>query len=156
MGRRIMRRVSGIALCGAAVALVCSLALAVEPLIIDDYEKGAANRLGGRSNTYVSAPSRALAKKTDKEAHAGTSALMIKYDKKNQGGPYGQGGWCGYYTLLKVGARYFDATEYRALTFWIKGSKGGENFVMGAADRHWDQVGDSVKSEPINKYLTEG
>ncbi len=156
MGRRMMRQAAGIGLCTIAVALSCALALAAEPLLIDDYEAGAANRLGGRSNTYVSAPSRALAMKTDKEAHAGKSALMIKYDKKNQGGPYGQGGWCGYYTLLKVGSRYFDATEYRALTFWIKGSRGGENFVLGAADRHWEQVGDSVKSEPIGKYLAEG
>ena len=27
---------------------------------------------------------------------------------------------------------------------------------MGVADEHWQEVGDSVKSEPIDKYLPEG
>ncbi|MBI3333025.1 MAG: hypothetical protein HYZ93_02915, partial [Candidatus Omnitrophica bacterium] len=124
-----------------------------DSLLIDDFESGSANKLGGRSNTYVQEPSRALALRVKEQAHAGAGALMLKYDKKGTGGPYDSGGWCGYYTLLNPGKRTFDATPYRAITFWVKGAAGGENFVVGVADQHWDEVGDSVKSEPIGKYL---
>ena len=124
-------------------------------LLIDDFE-GSANKLGGRSNTYVQEPSRALALKTKDQFHAGAAGLMIKFDKKAKGGPYDSGGWCGYYTLLKTGSRCFDATPYQAISFWVKGTTGDENFVVGVSDKHWDEVGDSVKSEPIGKYLPSG
>ncbi len=126
------------------------------PLLIDDFEAETNNKLGGRSNTYVMEPSRALALRVKDQAHAGKGALVLKYDKKSKGGPYDSGGWCGYYTLLKSGARYFDATPFSAISFWVKGTTGEENFVVGVADRHWDEVGDSVKSEPIGKYLAGG
>ena len=131
-------------------------AFSIEPLVVDDFEQGTMNKLGGRCNTYVMEPSRALALRIKEQHHAGTGALMIKYDKKAIGGPHDSGGWCGYYTLLKTGARYFDATPYQAITFWVKGATGEENFVVGVADQHWDEVGDSVKSEPIGKYLPSG
>ncbi len=144
---------------------VCVLVLALgiqhgfsgraEALLIDDFE-GASNKLGGRSNTYVQEPSRALAVRVKEQPHQGQGALMIKYDKKAKGGPYDSGGWCGYYTLLKTGSRYFDGTQYQSITFWVRGATGQENFVIGLADHHWDEVGDSVKSEPIGKYLPEG
>lgn len=126
------------------------------PMVVDDFESGSVNKVGGKSNTYVQEPSRALALPVKENAHDGKGALMIKFDKKAKGGPYDSGGWCGYYTLLKSGARYFDATPYKNFTFWVKGETGNENFVLGVADQHWDQVGDSVKSEPIGKYLSAG
>jgi len=125
-------------------------------LLIDDFEEGATNKLGGRANQYVMEPSRALALRVKEQTKNGAGALMLKYDKKAKGGPHDTGGWCGYYTLLKTGSRYFNATPYTALTFWVKGETGNENFVVGVADRHWDEVGDSVNSEPIGKYLEAG
>ena len=147
---------------GAAVVFFLSIVgirgtvFSAEPLLVDDFETGSANKLGGRSNTYVMEPSRALALRVKDQFHAGSGGLMIKYDKKANGGPNDTGGWCGYYTLLKSGTRYFDATSYQAITFWVKGATGEENFVVGVADQHWDEVGDSVKSEPIGKYLAAG
>ena len=126
------------------------------PALIDDFEDQPANKVGGRSGTYVMAPSRALAVKVTEGVHGGAKALMIKYDKKAKGGPYDSGGWCGYYTLVKSGPRTFDATMYQALTFWVKGAAGDENFMIGLADKHWDEVGDSVKSEAIGAYLPAG
>ncbi len=123
--------------------------------VIDDFE-GSANKIGGRSNTYVQEPSRALALRVKEQVHEGAGALMVKYDKKAKGGPYDSGGWCGYYTLLKAGSRYFDATTFQMITLWVKGMTGNENFVIGVSDRHWDEVGDSVKSEEIGKYLPAG
>lgn len=94
--------------------------------------------------------------RTTDQHSGGTSALMLKYDKKGTGGPYDAGGWCGYYTQVKSGRQYFDAAPYTTLTLWVKGARGGENFMIGLADRHWDAVGDSVKSEPIGQYLPVG
>lgn len=125
-------------------------------LMIDNFDKPT-NELGGRAAVYQKAPSRALSLQTPSEYYGpGGKSLMLKYDKQGEGGPYGSGGWCGYYTLVKKGANYLDATGYKAITFYVKGSKGGENFKIGVADRHWDRVGDSVKSEDIGKYLPEG
>lgn len=120
---------------------------------VDHFEKSV-NAMGGRTSTYEQAPSKAMAIQTEKE-HVGPAgkSLAIKYDKQNTNGPRGEGGWCGYYSILKVGQKYFDATPYTKLTFWVKGEKGGENFKIGMADRHWEQVGDSVKSEEIGTYL---
>lgn len=139
------------------LALILSLqgTAGAATLLVDDFE-GASNKVGGRSNTYVMAPSRALALQTDKDVKSGSKALMLRYDKRPKGGPYDSGGWCGYYTLLKSGPRYFDATAYQSLTFWVKGAEGTENFVVGLADKHWDDVGDSVKSEAIGTYLLGG
>jgi len=125
------------------------------PLVVDDFETPA-NKLNGRSNTYVQEPSRALQVRTKDAFHGGAASLMLKYDKKGKGGPYDSGGWCGYYTQVKSGQQLFDATAYTKLTFWVKGAAGGECFMVGVADRHWDEVGDSVKSEAIGAYLPGG
>ena len=138
-------------------AALCSLPSAfAATLLIDDFEEGSSNKLGGRSNTYVQEPSRSLALRVKEQARSGAGALMLKYDKKAKGGPYDSGGWCGYYTLLNPGRRYLDATPYKSLSFWVKGATGDENFVVGVADQHWDEVGDTVKSEPVGKYISGG
>ena len=137
------------------LSLCSARAFAAPAVVIDDFEDQMANKIGGRFNAYMQAPSKSLAIKSE-GAHGGTKALMVKYDKKGKGGPYDSGGWCGYYTLVKSGPRYFDATPYQSLTFWVKGGSGNENFMVGLADKHWDEVGDSVKSEEIGKYIPSG
>lgn len=135
---------------------IARLACAAEPFLIDDFEKEG-NLAGGRSNTYEKEPSRALAMRVSEQHFGDTGrALMVKYDKKAEGGPYGTGGWCGYYTMLRTGGRFFDVTPYKAITFQVKGEKAGENFKVGFSDRHWEELGDSIKSEEIGKYLPEG
>jgi len=143
--------------------------------LIDDYESGSiTNLMGGKTNVYVKAPSKAMMSfRKDSRNGAPTTALMLKFDKKNEGGPFDSGGWCGYYTLLKKahpavyleqGATaaeaeeevYFDASAYRSITMWVKAGEGKANFVIGVADAHWDKIGDSVKSEEIGKYLPAG
>ncbi len=49
-----------------------------------------------------------------------------------------------------------DGRSYKAIVFWVRGEKGDENFVVGLSDRHWDKIGDSVKSEEIGTYLPAG
>jgi len=158
--RRLLRAFRALAMTGFMFSLTAQGARVTPAfagaVVIDDFEDQTANKVGGRSNTYVMAPSRALAVKVTEGAHGGAKALMIKFDKKDKGGPYDSGGWCGYYTLVKSGPRFFDATPYKSITFWVKGAAGDEKFAVGLSDKHWDEVGDSVKSEEIGKYLPAG
>lgn len=164
-------------LCWSLVTGYWSLAFA-EPgrLLVDDFEgEEMRNRLGGRTNVFQKAPSKAMvSRRSDTIEGRKTNVLLLRFDKQNEGGPHGMGGWCGWYTLLKqpshlvapeAGApeateespeTYLDGAGYKAITFWIRGDQGGENFMVGLADRHWDKVGDSVKSEEIGRYLPSG
>jgi len=142
---------------GFAIALAFANMAFAEVKMIDNFEQSGQNLLGGRCSVYQQEPSRVLFKKEQMERNLKQdSALMIKYDKKSEGGPYGSGGWCGYYTIVKTGNLYLDASPYKNLTFWVKGAKGDENFKVGFADRHWDSIGDSVKTEQIGAYIKAG
>lgn len=125
--------------------------------LVDDFTgEEVRNKIGSRANVYVRPPSRVMiSKKDDVINGAKKKALMIRYDKKNSGGPNGMGGWCGYYTLIKneKTGQYLDGTTYKYITFWVKGEKGDEDFMVGLADEHWDKIGDSLKSEEIGTYL---
>ncbi len=129
----------------------------VEPQLIDNFDKQG-NVFGGRSSTYVKEPSAVRARRNNKVFRGERgSSLELKYKKVTEGGPYGKGGWCGYYSVIKSGPReYFDASGYTYLTFWVKGKKGGENFKVGLADQVWEQREDSMKSEQIGEYLPAG
>ena len=168
-------------------------------LMVDDFEgEEIKNKLGGRANVFQKAPSKALvSRREDTVEGKKTHVLLLRYDKENEGGPYGMGGWCGYYTSLKKPAHlvapadgappagaiqpagqravpaldsapgaaavpeqseeeYLDGSAYKAITFWVRGEKGDEHFMVGLSDRHWDKIGDSVKSEEIGKYVPAG
>jgi len=145
-------------------------------LVVDDFEGSETkNKLGNRANVFIKAPSKAMVSIREEAVGSGQKShvLMVRYEKKKAGGPFDSGGWCGYYTLLKsppalvaptaddpnpkpAEEQYLDASGYKALTFMVRGEKGDENFVIGLSDRHWDKVGDSVKSQEIGKYLPAG
>jgi len=127
-----------------------------EPFKIDSFDR-ATNRLGGKTGHYAKEPSRALALRTEGEFYGDSGkALLLKYDKKGEGGPYGNGGWCGYYNQVRKGQTFFDASAYQSITFYVKGAEGGENFKVGVADKEWYEIDDSVKSADIGNYLPEG
>ena len=146
-----------------------------EPLLIDDFEGSETkNNLDNRANVFLKAPSKAMVSRRQESINGHLSTvLLLRYEKQQSGGPYDGGGWCGYYTLLKspgalvapteenpdpgpIDEQFLDASAYSMITFWIKGEKGDENCVIGLSDRHWDRVGDSVKSQEIGEYLPEG
>ena len=145
------------------------------PLVVDDFEGGEIkNKIGNRANVFVKAPSKVMVSRREETVDGKKShVLLVKYEKQNSGGPFDSGGWCGYYTLLKSPPalvaptpdnpnppaqeeQYLDGSSYKAMTFWVRGEKGDENFVVGLSDRHWDRIGDSVKSQEVGKYLPSG
>lgn len=130
-------------------------------VLIDDFDEPSKfNKLGLITNVYMMPPSRAMITFAKVERNGQDSiALKIRYKRATEGGPYDKGGWCGYYTTLKeqsnAGTRYFNAKKYDYITFWVRGEEGGENFVLGVADRHWDIAGDSLKSREVINFVPE-
>ena len=129
---------------------------ASDALVIDSMDDVVKNSLGGRNSTYLQAPSRAAFTKADEYGKNG-GGLKITYELKNEGGPRGDGGFCGYYTVVKKGTDGFlDASQYKYVTFWVKGDKGDEKFKIGVADKMYETMDDSVKSQEIGTYLPAG
>ncbi len=129
----------------------------IESKLIDNFDKQG-NTFGGRSSTYMEQPSGIMARRTDEVFYGNSGkSLELRYKKANEGGKFGTGGWCGYYSVIKTGPRqFFDASGYKYLTFYVKGEKGGENFKIGMADEVWEQREDSMKSDQIGAYLKDG
>lgn len=165
---------------GRGLAAVAALLLAwgaspASAILVDNFEGAdiVRNTIGNRANVFLRQPSKAMAgRRLEIIEGQRTRILMLRYDRRTMGGPFDSGGWCGYYTLLKtakavpgtgmrpelpgaVSEEYFDASDFHAITFWVRGREGNENFVVGVADRHWDRVGDSVKSQPVGHYLPQ-
>jgi hypothetical protein len=123
---------------------------------VDRFED-AANLLGGKGGPYAKQPSKIEASRVD-GASLGRNGKVLKLDfeKQGQGGPYGNGGWCGYAISLGPGGKPFDASKHLKLVFWLRGQTGGENFKLGLADVQWARQGDSIKSEDIVHYVAGG
>lgn len=133
----------------------------VKACVLDNFEKPSRyNLLRGITNVYQMAPSRVMMSTvSDTRDGVKTNVLKLKFLVAAEGGPLGKGGWCGYYTSLKdvrkKGKNYFSAVNYTYLTLWVRGETGGENFVVGLADKHWEFAGDTVKANQIITYLPE-
>lgn len=91
-------------------------------ILVDDFEVGSTqglfaerkNRLDAFQGTWAKRPSyTVITKVPDSKPGRSGKVLRIEYGKR--------GGWCGWYTLLNG----INVLEYNALTFWIKGEKGG-------------------------------
>ena len=120
-------------------------------LLLDNFDHSDLNLLGRKTNVYKRLPSLCVASRLPEARHgAGGRGLRLTYDKQ-------AGGWCGYYTLLnQIDGAYFDLTPYKAVSFMVRGTAGGETFEIGMADRNWLTIGDSVKAGPSERYLPRG
>lgn len=116
-------------------------------ITLDDFSVKDQNKLGGRTAVYVKKPSEI---KLDWVKEKDRNVLKIDFDKREEG-------WCGGYTILKdADGNYFDASDYKAIIFKVKGQNGGEKFEIGLADRKWEEKEDSVKSGEVSDYLNTG
>ena len=81
-------------------------------LFIDRMDNMRRNEIGGRNSVYLQPPSRVSFSKSDRHGRTeGNAGLKISYDKKNEGGPRDDGGFCGFYTTVKLGRDgYLDAS----------------------------------------------
>ncbi len=120
-------------------------------LVADNFDHSDVNLLGQKCGTYKKLPSacRGSRVETPRWGRSGRS-LRLEYDRKGTG-------WCGYYTLLnQIDGKFFDLSRYDAVSFMVRGERGGETFELGMADRNWINIGDSLKAGAVSKYLPGG
>lgn len=123
-------------------------------LLVDDFEKGQSsgvfyerkNSIGGYQGTWARRPSYSIITKlAEAKDPVRGKFLSIEYKK--------EAGWAGWYTLLNDA----DTSNYNALTFWIKGAKGGEKFDIGLTDARMQELQiDAVYAGPIDLFLPVG
>ncbi len=120
-------------------------------LLLDNFDHSALNLLGRKANAYKRLPSVcAFSRVAEPRRGSEGRSLRLEWAKQTTG-------WCGYYTLLnQIDGEYFDLSGYKEVRFWVRGSKGGETFEIGMADKSWLTIGDSVKAGSIEKYLAGG
>ena len=122
--------------------------------LIDDFNSGIQNRLGGYRNSYQKAPSFADAMRVP-QARYGVQGLGLRLiaDREESGFC---GFWIHFFDMRAQNRRYLDASEYHFLSFWVKGAEGGETFSVRLADDRWIAKEDSVDFGDIEKFLPGG
>jgi len=123
----------------------------IHPLLIDNFDQGntigpfyeRTTSIGGYQGTWAKRPSWSLIRKSNKikRGERGYS-LLILWDN--------YAGWCGWYTVLNG----LDASDYNALTFWVKGWQGAERFDIGLKDSLMQEHEiDAKYAGPITVFL---
>jgi len=120
---------------------------------VSSFDFGNTNRLGGYFNVFRKEPSNARA--SLQAGPDGRLGLTLDFVKT-------PAGFCGVWTHLfdfKLSAgqrRYFDATPFSLLTFWIRGQTGTEHILLKASDARWERLGDAQPIGEAAAFLAQG
>ncbi len=134
--------------------LTLNVVAAERVLVVDRFDDDVQNQLGGYRNSFDAAPSHAtiLRDTTVRRGPVGRS-LRITAVKKNEGFC---GAWIHLFDMNSDEPRYLNATRFRFLSFWVKGSRGGERFKIKLADRRWVEKEDALELADVGRVLPRG
>ncbi|MBI2478763.1 MAG: hypothetical protein HYV60_09060, partial [Planctomycetia bacterium] len=123
-------------------------------VLIDDFNDGVQNELGGYRNTFAAEPSSVSAMRVDDVFHgSGGRSVRIAANRADRG-------YCGYwihfFDMRAVEKRYFDASRFAYLSCWVRGAEGGEDFLIKLADERWIVKQDSVAFGQASQLLAVG
>ncbi|MCA9142952.1 MAG: hypothetical protein H6823_15845 [Planctomycetaceae bacterium] len=153
------RRFGGPRITWIVVAIVCSLhanlARAESPwVLVDDFNDGVQNELGGYRSTFAAEPSSVAAMRVD-DVFRGREGRSVRIAAERA-----ESGFCGYwihfFDMRAVEKTYFDAARYEYLSFWVRGAEGGEDFLIKLADERWITKQDSVTFAQASHLLPKG
>ena len=120
---------------------------------VSNFEFGNTNRLGGYFSGFERTPSSARASlQTGPDGRRGLTLDFLNLPS----------GFCGMWTHLfdfKLPAeqrRYFDASGFSVLTFWIRGQNENERILLKAADARWERKGDAPAIGEAASFLAQG
>jgi len=126
--------------------------------LVDNFDAGIQNRLGGYRNAFFREPSFAEARR--ERGDAPTSAPTGRGRVLRLSGQRGESGFCGtwvhLYDMRSREASYFDASSWDFLTFWIRGDAGGESVRVKIADARWHAKEDSMPIGLCDEFLSAG
>ena len=122
--------------------------------VVDDFSEPVQNRLGGLRDVYQAQASSAKLQRSQ-EIYRGQSgaSLCIQADKRAEGFC---GAWIHFFDMRQAQRKYFDATPFAYLSFWVKGQAGGEVFTIKLADQNWIQKEDSISIGDTRQFLLRG
>ncbi|MFW2478910.1 MAG: hypothetical protein ACN4GF_02095 [Lentimonas sp.] len=127
---------------------------APEALMMADFNKGNQNALGGYFNRFERDPSKATVGLT-RAVFLGDNgkSMEVRAQRHLEGFC---GAWIHFFDFRIEDRKYFDASPYAYLSFWVKGEKGGEKFSVKIADKRLIEIEDSAHIGCITKYLPDG
>ncbi|MBC8351658.1 MAG: hypothetical protein H8E66_06695 [Planctomycetes bacterium] len=151
MSGRLRRQI----VCAVSLLLFASRVCAESPsVLIDNFDDGVQNELGGYRSTFAAAPSTVSAMRVaDIARGAGGRSVRIAADRADRG-------FCGYWIHLfdmrAIERRYYDASRFAYLSLWVRGAEGGEDFLIKLADERWISKQDSVTFAQASHVLRDG
>ena len=126
----------------------------VKLLLVDDFEGGQQNKLGGFHEKYQAGDSVAvIARDANVRRGKSGSSLSVQADRRITGYC---GVWLQFFNFRAPQRQYFDARPFVYLSFWVKGQVGGEQFTVKLADGKWIEKDDSLPVGDIRRFLPKG
>lgn len=126
--------------------------------LVDDFDDGIQNRLGGYRNAFFRQPSVAEARR--ERGDALSTAPTGRGRVLRLSGRRGDSGFCGtwvhLYDMRSRQPAYFNASSWNFLTFWIRGDAGGESIRLKIADARWHGKEDSLPIGLCDEFLPRG
>ncbi len=121
--------------------------------IVDQFNQGNVNKLGGYFNGFARVPSKSNV--SIEKSPDGTPGLAFTYKNKKPGF---SGFWIHLFDFKSPPSqrKYFDTSPFSFLTFSIYGIKGKEQIQLRMADRIWEKKEDSLLIENIESFIPEG
>ncbi|MBI3005918.1 MAG: hypothetical protein HYY49_10970 [Ignavibacteriales bacterium] len=121
--------------------------------LVSDFNGGMRNVLGGSFNVFQRSPSSAFVEyAADIEDR---KSLRLSYSKERDG-------FCGLWihlfntTSTASERMYLDASEFSAITFWVRGSTGKETLSIKIADAAWERKEDALEVGDLGRFLPSG
>jgi hypothetical protein len=124
------------------------------PLIVANFDKGVQNHLEGYHNEFERSPSSASVTRV-LEGFLGLNGKSLRIVANKKKGGF-CGAWIQFFNFREQTPSYFDASQYKYLSIWIKGKDGGEKVSFKLADRILAEREDAYPIGNINSYLESG
>ena len=121
--------------------------------VLSDFAYSQSNSLEGVFATYRRDPSSSSVELAD--TRDGDRALRFTFNRKKEG-------YCGFWIQLfnsfdSPDERiYLDSSPFSALSFWVRGSAGGEKVMLKVADAQWMQKDDAIAVGDVGTFTSSG
>lgn len=144
----------GIAIIANATEPAATRSSTADVLLVDDFNGDIQNGLFGYRSAFEAEPSSAKSLRTD-HVFRGKSGKSLRLEVNRR-----EAGFCGvwihFFDMHADVPRYFDASGYAYLSFWVRGESGGEAFQVQLADKTWIGKQDSLPLGEISELLPGG